>query len=166
MLWTVISFVSCTMLVAVIAYFRTRKENLDESDGYFLAGRGLSGWRRISVRSKSRGSSNRVLGGSVGPRLPQAPGHGDLAGIQTTELPLLLCPLQQGGQCGGVEAHGLGVNDSLLTHYSASPLPRFPNYEIIAGVGLARGDDVRTDRRQSSQGFAAATGFQSSHTLS
>jgi SSS family solute:Na+ symporter len=34
----------CTAVVAVVAYFRTRRENLNESDGYFLAGRGLSGW--------------------------------------------------------------------------------------------------------------------------
>lgn len=44
MLWTVASFLFFTGLVAVVAYFRTRKERLDESDGYFLAGRGLSGW--------------------------------------------------------------------------------------------------------------------------
>ncbi len=44
MLWTVGSFLFFTGLVAVIAYFRTRNERLDESDGYFLAGRGLSGW--------------------------------------------------------------------------------------------------------------------------
>ena len=44
MVWTVCSFLVCTAVVAVIAYLRTRKENLGESDGYFLAGRGLSGW--------------------------------------------------------------------------------------------------------------------------
>jgi len=43
-LWTICSFLLCTSVVAVIAYFRTRKEHLDESDGYFLAGRGLTGW--------------------------------------------------------------------------------------------------------------------------
>ena len=44
MLWTVASFLLFTGLVGLIAYLRTRKENLNESDGYFLAGRGLSGW--------------------------------------------------------------------------------------------------------------------------
>jgi len=43
-LWTLFSFVLCTALVGVVAYLRTRRERLDESDGYFLAGRGLNGW--------------------------------------------------------------------------------------------------------------------------
>ena len=44
MLWTVGSFLFFTAIVGLIAYVRTRKEDLDQSDGYFLAGRGLSGW--------------------------------------------------------------------------------------------------------------------------
>ena len=44
MLWTVFSFLFFTALVAVIAYVRTRRDDLNTSDSYFLAGRGLSGW--------------------------------------------------------------------------------------------------------------------------
>jgi len=40
---TISSFVFFTALVAFISYLRTRKERLDTSDGYFLAGRGLTG---------------------------------------------------------------------------------------------------------------------------
>jgi solute:Na+ symporter, SSS family len=40
----VASFFFFTALVGLIAYLRTRREDLDASDGYFLAGRGLSGW--------------------------------------------------------------------------------------------------------------------------
>lgn len=44
MTWTILSFLFFTGMVACIAYLRTRRENLRESDGYFLAGRGLTGW--------------------------------------------------------------------------------------------------------------------------
>ena len=44
MVWTVGSFLFFTVLVAVISYFKTRSEDLKSSEGYFLAGRGLTGW--------------------------------------------------------------------------------------------------------------------------
>lgn len=44
MAWTIGSFLFFTVLVSVIAWLRTRGEKLDSSDGYFLAGRGLTGW--------------------------------------------------------------------------------------------------------------------------
>lgn len=44
MTWTVTTFVLFTALVAVISYYRTRREDLKTSEGYFLAGRGLTGW--------------------------------------------------------------------------------------------------------------------------
>lgn len=40
---TAISFIFFTGLVALISWWKTRKEKLDTADGYFLAGRGLSG---------------------------------------------------------------------------------------------------------------------------
>lgn len=40
---TLISFLFFTSLVAIISWWKTRKEKLDTADGYFLAGRGLSG---------------------------------------------------------------------------------------------------------------------------
>ena len=43
MLWTLISFVGFTILVAVISYFKTQDDNQSTSEGYFLAGRGLPG---------------------------------------------------------------------------------------------------------------------------
>lgn len=43
MLLTVISFIFFTALVAVISWWKTKEEKLDTADGYFLAGRGLSG---------------------------------------------------------------------------------------------------------------------------
>ena len=40
---TLISFIGFTAFVAFYAWFRLRKDRLDSSDGYFLAGRSLSG---------------------------------------------------------------------------------------------------------------------------
>lgn len=42
-MFIVITFLLFTALVAVIAAFKTREENLDTQDGYFLAGRSLTG---------------------------------------------------------------------------------------------------------------------------
>ncbi|WP_068675168.1 solute:sodium symporter family transporter [Oceanobacillus sp. Castelsardo] len=41
---TIASFVFFTALVAIISYFKTRKEDLNTADGYFLGGRSLTGW--------------------------------------------------------------------------------------------------------------------------
>lgn len=43
MLWTIITFVGFTVLVAVIAYFKTKGDDQTTAEGYFLAGRGLPG---------------------------------------------------------------------------------------------------------------------------
>lgn len=43
MLLTIVSFIFFTALVAVISWWKTKEEKLDTADGYFLAGRGLSG---------------------------------------------------------------------------------------------------------------------------
>lgn len=40
---TIVSFLFFTVLVAVISWWKTKSEKLDTADGYFLAGRGLSG---------------------------------------------------------------------------------------------------------------------------
>ena len=40
---TIVSFLFFTTLVAVISWWKTKSEKLDTADGYFLAGRGLSG---------------------------------------------------------------------------------------------------------------------------
>ena len=42
-MFTVISFIAFTALVGVISYFKTKDEDLSTKDGYFLAGRQLSG---------------------------------------------------------------------------------------------------------------------------
>lgn len=41
--FTVITFVAFTALVAIISWWKTRGDNLDTQDGYYLAGRGLTG---------------------------------------------------------------------------------------------------------------------------
>lgn len=41
---TFLSFLFFTSFVAVVTYYRTRKENLNSSQGYFLGGNSLSGW--------------------------------------------------------------------------------------------------------------------------
>ena len=41
--WTLISFVLFTALVAIISGWKTRGDDLDSAEGYFLAGRGLPG---------------------------------------------------------------------------------------------------------------------------
>ena len=43
MLWTIITFVSFTILVAVISYVKTKGDDQTSAEGYFLAGRGLPG---------------------------------------------------------------------------------------------------------------------------
>ena len=43
MLWTLISFVGFTVLVAIISYFKTKGDDQGTAEGYFLAGRGLPG---------------------------------------------------------------------------------------------------------------------------
>ena len=44
MLWTLITFVGFTVLVAVISAIATKDDKQDSADGYFLAGRGLPGF--------------------------------------------------------------------------------------------------------------------------
>lgn len=41
---TFLSFLFFTALVGVVTYYRTRRENLHSSQGYFLGGNSLSGW--------------------------------------------------------------------------------------------------------------------------
>jgi SSS family solute:Na+ symporter len=42
-IWTLLTFVGFTALVAIISYYATRKEDLKTSDGFFLGGRSLGG---------------------------------------------------------------------------------------------------------------------------
>ena len=44
MLWTFITFIGFTILVAVISYVKTKGDDQTTADGYFLAGRGLPGF--------------------------------------------------------------------------------------------------------------------------
>ena len=39
----VLSFIAFTGLVALLSWYKTRDDNLSTKEGYFLAGRGLSG---------------------------------------------------------------------------------------------------------------------------
>ena len=41
-IWTLISFVLFTALVAIISSWKTKDDKLDSAEGYFLAGRALS----------------------------------------------------------------------------------------------------------------------------
>ena len=42
-MFIILTFIGFTALVAIISWYRTRNDNLDTQEGYFLAGRGLSG---------------------------------------------------------------------------------------------------------------------------
>ena len=44
MIWTLITFVGFTILVAVISWWKTKGDDQSSADGYFLAGRGLPGF--------------------------------------------------------------------------------------------------------------------------
>lgn len=44
MVWTMITFVGFTILVAVISWLKTKGDDQSTADGYFLAGRGLPGF--------------------------------------------------------------------------------------------------------------------------
>lgn len=44
MIWTLVTFIGFTVLVAVISYFKTKGDDQTTADGYFLAGRGLPGF--------------------------------------------------------------------------------------------------------------------------
>ncbi len=39
----ILTFIAFTGLVALISWYKTKEENLSTKEGYFLAGRGLSG---------------------------------------------------------------------------------------------------------------------------
>ena len=43
MAFTAITFVAFTALVALISWWKTRGDNLDTQDGYYLGGRSLTG---------------------------------------------------------------------------------------------------------------------------
>ena len=43
MVFTVVTFVAFTVLVAVLSWWKTRDDDLSTKEGYFLAGRGLPG---------------------------------------------------------------------------------------------------------------------------
>ena len=43
-IWVIISFLAFTILVAVIASVKTKGDNLESADGYFLASRSLPGY--------------------------------------------------------------------------------------------------------------------------
>lgn len=42
-IWTVVSFIGFTVLVAIISWYKTKDDNLHTKDGYFLGGRSLTG---------------------------------------------------------------------------------------------------------------------------
>lgn len=42
-MFILLTFIAFTVMVAVISWYRTRNDNLDTKEGYFLAGRGLTG---------------------------------------------------------------------------------------------------------------------------
>ena len=42
-IWTAVSFILFTAMVAVVSAWKTKEEDLDSAEGYFLAGRGLPG---------------------------------------------------------------------------------------------------------------------------
>lgn len=44
MIWTLVTFIAFTILVAVISYVKTKGDDQTTADGYFLAGRGLPGF--------------------------------------------------------------------------------------------------------------------------
>lgn len=44
MIWTLVTFVGFTVLVAVISYLKTKGDDQTTADGYFLTGRGLPGF--------------------------------------------------------------------------------------------------------------------------
>ena len=39
----ILTFIAFTAMVALISWYKTSEENLSTQEGYFLAGRGLSG---------------------------------------------------------------------------------------------------------------------------
>lgn len=43
MIWTIVTFIFFTALVAVISYVKTKGDDTESAEGYFLAGRGLPG---------------------------------------------------------------------------------------------------------------------------
>lgn len=61
----VVMFLACTIAVGAIAYFKTRKASRDTSDGYFLAGRGLS-WIVIGTSMLLACLSTEQLSGQSG----------------------------------------------------------------------------------------------------
>lgn len=71
---TLLSFLLFTALVGFITYLRTRREKLDSSKGYFLAGKSLNGWviagslllTNLSAANFT-GMTAQVYGGNLAP---------------------------------------------------------------------------------------------------
>jgi hypothetical protein len=71
---TLFSFLFFTALVGLVTYFRTRKENLSSSKGYFLGGKTLNGWviagslllTNLSAANFT-GMTGMVYGGNLAP---------------------------------------------------------------------------------------------------
>src|SRR5699024_9592694 len=61
-LFTVISFLFFTGLVAFLSYILTRKDNLHTSEGYFLAGRSLGAWVIAGSLMLTNLSTEQVMG--------------------------------------------------------------------------------------------------------
>ena len=62
MIFTLISFLFFTGLVAFISWQKTRSDNLETADGYFLAGRGLSGIAIAGSMLLTNISAEQIIG--------------------------------------------------------------------------------------------------------
>jgi SSS family solute:Na+ symporter len=62
MLLTVSSFLFFTLLVVAISYYKTRKADSHSQTGYFLAGRGLTGWVIASSLMLTNLSTEQMVG--------------------------------------------------------------------------------------------------------
>ena len=64
MVWTLATFIGFTVLVAVISYFKTKGDDQETADGYFLAGRGLPGIVIAGSLLLTNLSAEQLVGGN------------------------------------------------------------------------------------------------------
>ncbi|MFZ0369761.1 MAG: solute:sodium symporter family transporter, partial [Halobacillus sp.] len=61
-LFTIVSFLFFTGLVALISYYITRREDLNSQDGYFLGGRSLGAWTIAGSLMLTNLSTEQLIG--------------------------------------------------------------------------------------------------------
>ena len=96
-MFTAITFIGFTVAVAVLSWYKTKDDNLETQDGYFLAGRGLTGTVIAGSLMLTNLSTEQLIGNSgqayasnMGPMAWEATSAGALVILALVFLPIFL----------------------------------------------------------------------------